>query len=73
MNYFDTGYFRENDLLSETELQTIFTDYQITSVPMIIVLRKGQLYDSFRPNFNEERDNTIEIRENIKLFIEQYN
>ncbi|MDD3393231.1 MAG: thioredoxin family protein [Anaerotignum sp.] len=73
MNYFDTGYFRENALLSESELQKIFTDYQVSSVPIVIEIRDGQLYDTFTPEFNEQRDNTTEVKESIKTFLMQLN
>lgn len=69
--YFDTGYFREQSLLSESELQTIFYDYQIEAVPIVIKIQNGQTDDIFFPKFNEQKDNTTEVTESIKNFLLQ--
>jgi thiol-disulfide isomerase/thioredoxin len=71
VSYFDTGYFRDNSLLAESELQTIFADYQVFSVPMVLAIRNGQLHDSFSPNFNDQRDNTTEVKDGIQAFLAQ--
>lgn len=69
--YFDTGYFRENSILSENELQEIFSDYQVVSVPMMVEVCDGQVVNTYFPKFNEQRNNTAEIRESIRDFILQ--
>lgn len=69
--YFDTGYFRANSLLSESELQEIFSDYQVLSVPIVIKINDGQTVDTYYPKFNEQRDNTEEIQESIRNFLLQ--
>ena len=69
--YFDTGYFRENSLLSESELQEIFSDYQVLSVPIVIKISDGQTVDTYYPKFNEQRNNTEEIQESIRNFLLQ--
>ncbi len=69
--YFDTGYFRENALLTENELQIIFSDYQVISVPIVIEIRDGQTNDTYVPMFNEERDNTDVVKSALIDFIEK--
>jgi len=68
--YFDTGYFRENALLTEDELQTFFSEYQVISVPIVIEIRDGQTNDTYVPMFNEERDNTDVVKSTLIDFIE---
>lgn len=68
--YFDTGYFRGNSLLSEEELQTIFTDYQVLSVPIVVEMRDGEPCSTLIPKFNEQKDNTSDIKESIKTFFD---
>lgn len=67
--YFDTDYFRENSLMKEKELQELFANYKVLSVPVIIRIENYQVTNSFSPLFNEQRNNTIEVHERVKEFL----
>lgn len=69
MYYFDTGYFREKSLLTESELKKIFNNNKVFSVPIIIELRDGQVYDTFTPEFNVKKDNTADVKGKIEKFL----
>lgn len=57
--YFNTGYYKENVLISEIDLQMIFTDYQVSSGPLFIEISDGHLYDT--------------VKASIKIFLMQLN
>lgn len=65
--YFNTDYFRENSILSEDELQTIFKKYKIESVPILIKLVNGSLDSSFGADFVE--DQSPKIKNEMRDFI----
>ena len=67
--YFDTGFFRENSLMKENELQELFSTYQVLSVPVILRLDNGSVIETFSPTFNEKRDNVNEVQENTRTFL----
>ena len=67
--YFDTVYFRNHSLLTNDELQSIFADYQITHVPIIIRLTDGQLDSSFTPAFSDDEDNINIVKNSTRDFL----
>lgn len=44
VHYFNTNYFRDKSDLSEDDLQKIFDDFGVTSVPVLYEIRNGKLY-----------------------------
>ncbi|MCL1934781.1 MAG: thioredoxin family protein [Defluviitaleaceae bacterium] len=67
--YFDTDYFRENELLTREELQELFKNYEITHVPIIIRLVDGILYESFTPPSYISEESLILIRNSTNYFL----
>lgn len=49
----------ERFAISEIDLQMISTDYQVSSVPLVLEISDGQLYDT--------------VKESIKTFLMQLN
>lgn len=69
--YFNTDYFRENELLTEEELSKIFQRFTIEEVPLMVVLTDGSLTDMFNPNriYNEAEDSMIK---ELSTFLNEY-
>lgn len=65
--YFNTDYFRNNNLVLEDELQNVFKSYQVEQVPLLIELENGKVVGSLNVDFNEEE--SAKIKENIRAFI----
>jgi thiol-disulfide isomerase/thioredoxin len=65
--YFNTDYFRENNLIPEEELQNIFSKYQIIKIPMLVKLVSGGVDSAYGAEFNE--DESARVRTQIQEFI----
>lgn len=64
--YFDTNYFRDNSLLTETELQAVFEEYRVEEVPVIISVKAGEVNGAYGATF------TLEQADNIKKDIREF-
>ena len=64
--YFDTNYFRDHALLTETELQAILTEYRVEEVPVIVLIEEGKVTGAYGANF------TIDQAENIQKDIFEF-
>lgn len=58
--YFDTNYFRDHALLTETELQAILTEYRVEEVPVIILIEDGKVTGAYGANFTIEQADNIQ-------------
>jgi predicted bacteriocin transport accessory protein len=64
--YFNTDYFRQNSILSEDELQTIFNEYHVTNVPILIGIKHGGFNSLFSVTLNE---NVESMKETVRNYI----
>lgn len=58
--YFDTNYFRDHALLTETELQAILTEYRVEEVPVIVLIEDGKVTGAYGANFTMEQADNIQ-------------
>ncbi len=69
--YFNTDYFRENELLPEEELGKIFQRFTVEEVPLMVVLTNGSLTGMFNPNriYNGTQDSMMK---ELSAFLNEY-
>lgn len=66
--YFDTDYFRKNNLLTEEELQDIFREFMIFQVPTLIKVREGLVYDVLTADIRLDEYHIV--KNSIRYFID---